>query len=173
MSLLISKPQVHLKIGNRDDIFYDLRVKVKCITSNENIGTFSLEWIRLVGGDMPRKSYVIGNYLVINRFDHTDLGEYACIVTNDAGQTVRTIKFFDLDGELKFLINNRGINYELDESEKKQLKLPNNVSNNSSISNKDIKQLKFAFGSLMFNLGETVSIECFNKCKLNLILINV
>lgn len=81
------------------------------------------------------------------------MGKYACIVSNYAGYLIKTIEFYDNHGTVSF---------KIDEQEH---------SNNSSQFNKLDKRLNFLIGSFNFNINEPFSIECFDLCNFNKLLL--
>ncbi len=95
---VVEKPKIKLFAYNRENLVYDSRIRVDCqILNDQNIGSYSIEWVRKSGNynRMPTRSYVFANSLIINRFEYDDLGEYVCIVSNAAGQALRSIIFFE------------------------------------------------------------------------------
>jgi len=136
-------PTVDLIVSNNDTLLLDATIRVDCVPAGTNTAGYSLEWTRH-GDQMPRRSYVDKNSLVINRFETGYLGKYSCIVSNDYGRTVKTIQFFEeYPGILGFKVDQE----QLREPSLKRLKN---------------RHFRVLIGSDRPRLGDTIAVECLN-----------
>ena len=158
--LAIERPQIKLNVHNGQNLIYDSRIKIDCDTtaSHRDAESYSIEWTR-IGHKMPTRSYVFGNSLIINRFEPNDLGEYSCIVSNRAGQSIRSVKFFEDEyGALSF-----SLDHEQDlEPSRPQTTTALKLSAQPALD----RRFKILLGSLEFNMGDTFAVECLSLCNL-------
>lgn len=63
---LSSSALMQIVLFNNDTLIYDSRLRIDCVIQMYDRESYSLEWTR-IGANMPKRSYVNGNSLVINR----------------------------------------------------------------------------------------------------------
>jgi hypothetical protein len=149
------KPRINIHVQNEYSLAYNNRVKVDCEKSiSIDSGPYSIEWSR-IGKDMSKRAHVIQNSLIIERFSYDDLGEYSCVASNNAGRTRKTIKFFDHFNQIKYVI---------DASENATL-IRTTTPVAIEVEELD-SRLKFIQGSFDLNIGDTLTMACFDLCKL-------
>lgn len=63
---LSSSALMQIVLSNNDTLIYDSRLRIDCVIQMYDRESYSLEWTR-IGANMPKRSYVSGNSLIINR----------------------------------------------------------------------------------------------------------
>jgi hypothetical protein len=156
----LQKPKASLYVINDQNLSFDNRVKVDCEIIGNDSFAYS-EWTR-TDSDMPLESSVIENSLIIDNFSFDDLGEYKCVVSNRAGQITEKILFYELKGQLKYLINSN-------ETQRENI-FTELTTTKSLTTEKNDQRFKFLFDVAELKIGDPLAIECFDLCKLNSIV---
>ena len=151
----IQKPKASIYVINEQNLSFDNRVKVDCETTSNDPFT-SVEWIRN-DLDLSAESSVIENSLIIDNFSVDDLGEYECVASNRAGQTIEKIIFYEQKGQLKYLINFNGTINDVITAD------TTTVANLITETN-DLR-FKFLFDATQLKIGDPLAIECFDLCN--------
>ena len=146
----LERPKINLMVLNKDELKFNSMIKIECrkTIDLQLSHKYSIEWIRLKD-DMPERSLVIENVLVIHEFNKTDLGIYSCIASNQAGKTIKSIKFYSQDDELNYLMLDE-IDVPLDSVSERELD----------------RRLKILIGNYEFDLGDSFAVECLSLCNL-------
>lgn len=159
-NLPAKKPRIHLVLYNKHFIMFNKQVRVDCDVLSSNAktsGFYSVEWIR-ENEDMSPRTYVHENSLIINNFNHEDLGKYVCRVSNNVGTTEKSITFFndnnDSESPLKYYKDDMMNMTSEDLAESSPVPMQ-----------KLDERFKFIIGSVNSSLGDQLAIECYDLCK--------